>query len=569
MSEVKVIKAKKNLGFDSGDFKAPKKRVCAYCRVSHDDIEQQTSYKYQIDEYTKKIGGNPDWTMVKIYSDEGISGTSTKRRVGFNQMIEDAKAGKIDLIMTKSVSRFARNTELVLRTIRELKAINVEVFFEKENISSFDSKIEFILTMVSSIAQEEARSTSENVKWTFRKKMREGKPIINCKKFLGYDNGPNGTIVVEPEGAKTVKLIYKLYTGGVGVCQIKRILEAGHYKTGAGLETWEVTTIQSMLKNEKYVGDLLLQKTVTTDYLSHTRVKNTGQEDQYYWSNAHEAIIDRDTWNLAQQIRRTHASARIGKDKNLAKYTNRYPFSGFIMCIKCGRYTRRRYWNYGTPAQRVVQLCGSYLKGNDNCDAKGIDDELVRRVTIHILNTYYVKDSNIIETVKGSIMNILKVDNLAEIIKNKELVKEKYESELSELLEMKLNKTFDEKTLEKKYKDVAGKLKIIIFELEELQKRMDMNAMLNLRAKQIDNFLETQKNGITELTSTIVQAFFYKMLLIDREHLVYLVSSNKEYSDDEIKKKRHEFAESTNILLEGKYTDETYSKGVNYKVVMI
>lgn len=166
-------------------------------------------------------------------------------------------------------------------------------------------------------------------------------------------------------------------------------------------------------------------------------------------------------------------------------------------------------------------------------------------------------------------MNVLKVDNLAEIIKNKESVKEKYESELSELLEMKLNKTFDEKTLEKKYKDVAGKLKIIIFEIEELQKRMDMNAMLNIRAKQIDNFLETQKNGITELTSAIVQAFFYKMLLIDREHLVYLVSSNKEYSDDEIKKKRHEFAESTNILLEGKYTDETYSKGVNYKVVMI
>lgn len=180
------------------------KRTAAYCRVSTDSEEQSTSFDNQVEEWTKRILENPQYQLVKIYSDEGISGTSAKNRDGFNQMIEDAKAGKIDLILCKSISRFARNTVLTIQTIRELKAIGVEVYFDNERMSTFDEKTEFMLSIISSMAQEESRHISENVKWTFQKMMKEGKAIITTSRFLGYTKGENDTLVIVPEEAEIV-----------------------------------------------------------------------------------------------------------------------------------------------------------------------------------------------------------------------------------------------------------------------------------------------------------------------------------------------------------------------------
>ena len=257
------------------------KRTAAYCRVSTDSEEQSTSFDNQVEEWTKRILENPQYQLVKIYSDEGISGTSAKNRDGFNQMIEDAKAGKIDLILCKSISRFARNTVLTIQTIRELKAIGVEVYFDNERMSTFDEKTEFMLSIISSMAQEESRHISENVKWTFQKMMKEGKAIITTSRFLGYTKGENDTLVIVPEEAEIVKLIYTMYDQGCGIYEIRRELIKRGYKTITGNTYWHLSTLQSILRNEKYKGDLLLQKTFTVDYLTHKAIKNQGQVPSY------------------------------------------------------------------------------------------------------------------------------------------------------------------------------------------------------------------------------------------------------------------------------------------------
>lgn len=257
--QVKVIKPKINLETLSDQpLQKLKKRVCAYCRVSTDNDEQKTSYDAQVDEYTTRIKNNPEWSLAKIYADEGISGTSTKKRKQFNEMIQACRDGLIDLIITKSISRFARNTVDCLNYIRELRTLNVEIFFEKENIYSSDTKIDFLLTIMASISQEEARNVSENVKWNVAKRFKEGVPIVNHKRFLGYTKDKKGgNLVIIPEEAEIVKKIFTLYTSRVAPTEIMRYLGSKGYKTGADKSKWTNSSLISILRNEKYCGDLL------------------------------------------------------------------------------------------------------------------------------------------------------------------------------------------------------------------------------------------------------------------------------------------------------------------------
>lgn len=249
-----------------------KRKVCGYARVSTDHDEQLTSYEAQLGYYTNYIKAHDDWEFVGMYSDEGISGTNTKHRDGFKSMVRDAKAGKVDLILTKSVSRFARNTVDSLTTIRELKECGVEIYFEKENIWTMDSKGEVLITIISSLAQEESRSISENVAWGKRKGMQDGKVSVNYKRFLGYGKG----MQVIPEEAKIVKNIYRLYLEGLSEQAIcNRLMEKGILSPG-GKTTWHRILIKSILTNEKYKGSALLQKTFTENFLTKKRKKNNG-----------------------------------------------------------------------------------------------------------------------------------------------------------------------------------------------------------------------------------------------------------------------------------------------------
>ena len=244
------------------------KRVAAYVRVSTASDEQMGSIAAQRDYNSKYIPGNTQWVFVGIYADEGLSGTSSKRRPAFQQMVEDALAGKIDLILTKSLSRFARNTVDTLKTIRALKEKNVEVYFEKEDISTLDSKGEFLITLMSSLAQEESRSISENVAWGKRKRFADGKFSMPYKHFLGYDRGADGTMVINEEQAEVIRLIYLLYLEGRTLGDITRVLQAAGIKTPTGKEKWAISVIESILRNEKYYGAALLQKKFTYDFLT-------------------------------------------------------------------------------------------------------------------------------------------------------------------------------------------------------------------------------------------------------------------------------------------------------------
>ena len=265
-----------------------KRRVAGYARVSTDSDEQFTSYEAQIDYYTWYIQNNPEWDFVAVYTDEGISATNTRHRDGFKQMISDALAGKIDLIVTKSVSRFARNTVDSLSTIRKLKDNHVEVYFEKENIWTFDSKGELLLTIMSSLAQEESRSISEDVTWGQRKRFADGKVNLPYKQFLGYRKGPDGFPEVVEDEAVIVRRIYSMFMAGKTPYLIAKALTEDDIPTPAGKAKWGTTTVASILTNEKYKGAALLQKCFTVDFLNKTKKVNEGEVPQYYIEKSHE-----------------------------------------------------------------------------------------------------------------------------------------------------------------------------------------------------------------------------------------------------------------------------------------
>jgi len=253
------------------------KRVAAYARVSTDSEEQQTSYTAQVDYYTKYIKERADWQFISVYTDEGISAVNTKKRDGFNTMIADALAGKIDLIVTKSVSRFARNTVDSLVTVRKLKEKGVEVYFEKENIYTLDSKGELLITIMSSLAQEESRSISENITWGQRKRFADGKVSLPYKSFLGYEKGEDGLPQIVEKEAEIVRQIYRLFMEGKTPRKIATILTEQGIKTPKGKEIWQVTTILSILTNEKYKGSALLQKKFTVDFLTKKQKSMRGR----------------------------------------------------------------------------------------------------------------------------------------------------------------------------------------------------------------------------------------------------------------------------------------------------
>lgn len=296
-----------------------RKKVAGYARVSTDSDEQFTSYEAQVDYYTQFIQSNPEWELMEIYTDEGISGLSSKNREGFNRMIADALKGRIDLIVTKSVSRFARNTVDTLTTVRKLKDAGVEVFFQKENIFTLDSKGELLITIMSSLAQEESRSISENVTWGQRKSFSDGKVKLPYKRFLGYRKGADGTPEIVPEEAEIILRIYSDFISGKAPSTIARELTRDGILTPGGKTVWEKKTVLSILTNEKYKGAALLQKRYTVDFLQKKTKINEGEVPQYYVENSHPAIIEPEEWDRVQRQRKSYLLQLTVLHKNLLR----------------------------------------------------------------------------------------------------------------------------------------------------------------------------------------------------------------------------------------------------------
>ena len=356
-----------------------RRKVAGYARVSTDSEEQVTSYTAQVEYYTQYIKGNPEWDFVKVYTDEGISGTNTKKRDGFNEMIADALAGKISLILTKSVSRFARNTVDSLTTIRTLKAHGVEVFFEKENIWTFDSKGELLLTIMSSLAQEESRSISENITWGKRKQFADGKVSLPYKQFLGYRKGANGLPEIVPEEAEIVRLIYRMFIEGKTPCYIAKHLTEKGIPTPGRKKTWQVSTVESILTNEKYKGDARLQKRFTTDYLTKTMKINEGEVPQYYVENSHPAIIAPEEWKKVQEEYRRRKEAV----KRTACHS---PFAGKVICGDCGEQFGPKVWHSNSQYRRVIWQCNHKFKGNEKCSTPHLTEDALKEYSIMALS---------------------------------------------------------------------------------------------------------------------------------------------------------------------------------------
>ncbi|GHU80656.1 serine recombinase [Clostridia bacterium] len=355
-----------------------KKRVAAYARVSTDLEEQQSSYEAQVDYYTKLIRANPEWVFAGVYADEGISATSTKKRDGFNRMTEDALAGKIDLILTKSVSRFARNTVDTLTNVRRLKEKGVEVYFEKENIYTLDSKGELLITIMSSLAQEESRSISENVTWGQRKRMSDGKVSMCYKKFLGYEKGADGTPQIVEGEAAIIRQIYSLFLGGRTFRKIASHLTTRGVPTPAGKSVWAVTTVRSILKNEKYAGNAILQKSYTVDFLTKKVKVNEGEVTQYYIENSHPAIILPATFELVQdEIRRR---GKFGK-----QISGSGLFTGKVVCGQCGSLYGPKVFHSNDKYRHVIWRCNCKYTGQ-KCHTPNISEAVLQSVFVRAWN---------------------------------------------------------------------------------------------------------------------------------------------------------------------------------------
>ena len=376
-----------------------KRKVAGYARVSTDSDEQKTSYEAQVRYYTNYIKSRDDWEFVNVYTDEGISGLGTRKREGFNEMVADALAGKIDLIVTKSVSRFARNTVDSLVTIRKLKEKGVEVYFEKENIYSMDGKGELLLTIMSSLAQEESRSISENVTWGQRKRFSDGKVSLPYKQFLGYEKGPNkgDPPVVNPEQAKIVQRIYTRFMQGQTACGIAKELVADGVPTPSGKKNWRASTIESILSNEKYRGSALLQKEFTTDFLTKKRKVNEGEVPQYYIEHSHEAIIDPEEWDAVQEeFRRRKA---IGK-----AYSGKSVLASKIVCADCGYWYGAKTWHSKDKYKTVVWQCNQkYDKSKPICKTPHVTEESVKERFLKVYNGLIENKKPYIDACKAAI----------------------------------------------------------------------------------------------------------------------------------------------------------------------
>ena len=307
---VRVIPATKKERAQPAGKKKALLRVAAYCRVSTDSEEQLNSYEAQKAYYTSLIQENPEWEMVSVFADEGISGTGTKKRVQFNRMIAACKRGRIDLILTKSLSRFARNTVDCLETIRELKAMGIGVVFEKENINTLTADSEFLITLYSSFAQAESESLSKNVTWGIHKSMEAGNVTFHYSRMLGYRRGPDGEPEIDPEEAKTVRRIYRRYLEGASLGIIQRELTEDGVPTAKDMRGWSRQILKNILTNEKYIGDVKLQKTFVTDCISKQVKKNTGERTMYYVENHHPPIVTREIFHRVQEEMARRTSKR-------------------------------------------------------------------------------------------------------------------------------------------------------------------------------------------------------------------------------------------------------------------
>ena len=499
-----------------------KMRVAAYCRVSTDSEEQLNSYEAQKSYYTQKIQDSPDWEMAGIYADEGITGTSLKKRTEFKKMITACKRGHIDLIITKSLSRFARNTVDCLETVRLLKANGIGVYFEKENINTLTESSEFLITLFSGFAQAESESLSKNVAWGKAKSAEAGKVTFQYKKMLGYRKGADGQPEIVPEEAEVIKRIYHRYLDGCTLGQIKRELDEDDVPTAQGVDSWSPAIIHNILTNEKYIGDALLQKTYVTDCISKKVKKNQGERAMYYVENNHPAIISREVFDQVRNEMTRRSSKRKVLQKSgkteLGKYSGKYALTELLVCGECGSPYKRVTWARNGK-KRIVWRCVSRLEfGTKYChNSPTLDESKLHSAILAAMNEFAAIRQEVcpdVLTMAEEVKQALSQAGakLLELKKHLEAVSREQSDLLDRLLENMGDAELNAKM--KALTDEKESLKAQILDTQQMEVSLEEQAA---RHQQMWDSIMECSAGYTEFDDELVRQIIQKITVEDEE----------------------------------------------------
>ncbi len=506
---VTLIPARRRAGNRIIKEEKPKHRVAAYCRVSTDSDEQAGSYEMQVNHYTEYIERNKEWELAGIYTDDGISGTNTKKREGFNGMIEDCMAGKIDMVITKSISRFARNTIDCLKYVRQLKEKNIAIIFEKENINTLEASGELLLTIMASLAQQESASLSQNVKLGLQFRYQEGKVQINHEHFLGYTKDEEGNLIIDEEEAKVVRRIYREYLEGASFRDIAEGLERDRIKTGGKRYKWYLSTVQGILRNEKYMGDALLQKTITTNFIEKTRIKNDGTVPQYYVKDSQDPIIKKDIYTAVQEemLRRANLTSGIeGKKKRV--YSSKYALSSICTCTKCGDIYRRIAWNNRGKKSTVWRCCTRVENGPTVCDAPTVTEEELQQATIKAIKQIVQCSESMMQVLKRNIEEALVDDNSGEMEELNAIMVEK-QKELVKLAHAK-----------KDYGSLADEIDILRDKKQKLLVRRAKTEGVKKRITELADFLQGAPQELGEYDEALVRKYIEQIKIFEDHFMV-------------------------------------------------
>ncbi len=511
--------------YDRGTKLTEKKlRVAAYCRVSTELEQQESSYEAQVEYYMQKIEENPNWKNAGIYADDGKSATNTKKRDDFNAMVKDALGGKIDMILTKSVSRFARNTVDSLLTIRKLKEKNVAVVFEKENVNTLDGTGEILITILSSLAQEESRNISENTRWGVVRKFEKGQVIVNHNKFMGYTKNEHGELVIQKEEAEIVRLIFRLYLEGCSTRKIGDYLEEQGIRTATGKTFWHATVITKMLKNEKYMGDALLQKTYTVDFMTKKKVINNGIVPQYYVEDDHEAIIPKELFYKVQEemVRRASLckSAVTRKKNQKSKYSSGYALTGMLLCGKCGQEYRRVTWARNGKKKIVWRCTNRLTNGVEACgESETIEESALNRAVMKAIRRITQNEGDFIGAFRQNVIRVIgsygreqKPDEFAEKIQAKQ------EEMLALIAENAKAGAYTEE-FDEKYRSIAEEINTLKNEQQEARRKKRLAENYEQRVKDMDAFIKENTCQIPEFDNDLVRRLLANIKVISAEKL--------------------------------------------------
>ena len=537
--KVHIIPATKSAP-TSGPRRSGKQRVAAYCRVSTDSEEQLNSYAAQKTYYTQKIEENPDWEMAGIFADEGITGTSMKKRAEFNRMIAACKRGRIDMILTKSASRFARNTVDCLKVIRTLKDRGIAIIFEKENINTLTESSEFLITLFSSFSQAESESMGLNIVMGMRQSMKEGKIPFQYSRTLGYRRGPDGKPEIDPEEAETVRLIYSRYLEGRSLVEIQRELTAKNIPTAEGVQGWSRQVIRNILTSEKYIGDGLRQKTYTTGPIGNKKVvKNNGELPMYYARDNHPAIIPRDIFYRVKEemARRTSKRKVLQKTAKTekGKYSAKYALSELLICGECGTPYKRCTWTRNGK-KRIVWRCVSRLEfGTKYChNSPTLDEDKLHKAITTALNEY----GAIRAEIKADVLELTELaqsggegggTSLPELRQRLDALTAEQALLLEEILE-----DMDNLELNAQLKTLAEEKQDILDQIAAHQQDEEQQAIQASRRREMEEWLDQQPMCLTEYDDTLTRRFMERITVVDAETIQVKIRDVDIVIDEEI-----------------------------------